>query len=191
MNRKFIKLLSLVVILLLQPSIVYAMNGIPNDVLLGILSALFGDLPSVCITAFSSSDCISCMFYIKLFPFIFIFSFFFLIFYLVTERIALQAGQNQQDSQLRQQPYYTAIVLMSVVLAFIFVHYQNAIDYLGWWVTLSLFMGIVWFVGGFFGRSMLGGILALIVIALMFIIISTFLLGQIRANVSKWKAMCI
>jgi len=128
-----------------------------EEYLESLLIAIFGKLPPPCEITLVDPNCIRCMMYVKMFPFIFYTSLLFLVFYAVISQMvpAPRAPRTLTEAlamagQRLARPYNKVAALLAIVLGLFFLHVEAA-PALTVWTAVAL--GVFSFL---FTRGVLG-----------------------------------
>lgn len=192
------KIILIFVFLQVISTIVYAQAG-ASELIINILTAIFGKLPSPCLVEFGSQACLECMGIGKLLPLMLFVAIFFFAFYYILRYASWEVtGTHPQTGRPIYGPgepkgtQLRIATVIGVVIALLLLHteqVQSALDQVLFWSNIFVIFLIIVFIGsvGRFGR---GGwvwvIFAIIIIAFVY----PFIWGKFTSIAEYFQNTC-
>jgi hypothetical protein len=174
-----------------------------TDWSLQLVKVIFGDLPSPCVRGVSAPNCVDCIAYAKVIPFIFFVAIFFLMFYYIIAHMGTTQQAPPGTPMLpvvagpRQLSVFESkvVAILSVVLAIILLHSigtKTILSTLTFFVNFLIFIFVLFMLRSIF--KMTSGmvvILEIIIAVVVMAAIWNYVGGMVNPLVQGWQTMCI
>jgi hypothetical protein len=162
-----------------------------------ILSFIFGQLPRVC-TREITSQCMQCLVYVKIFPFLFILAIIFLILSYTTWQILPRRPYQLPTGEIKFPTFapfeMKVISIVSVILALMAINIfppKIFLQHFMFWIGLLFFILLFLLVRAFATFTLPIVIFAIILFIIIFLGFWTFISGMITPVIQGWITTCL